>query len=72
MFLNQIISRGFMEDNPSGQLSKRKMLDMYNAVLSVSKATTFVEVIFSQFDTDNNGQIDFKVSRTVSRLLRND
>ena len=61
-----------MEDNPSGQLSKRKMLDMYNAVLSVSKATTFVEVIFSQFDTDNNGQIDFKVSRTVSRLLRND
>lgn len=60
-----------MEDNPSGQLSKRKMLDMYNAVLSVSKATTFVEVIFSQFDTDNNGQIDFKVSRTVSRLLRN-
>lgn len=61
-----------MEDNPSGQLSKRKMLDMYNAVLSVRKATTFVEVIFSQFDTDNNGQIDFKVSRTVSRLLRND
>ena len=60
-----------MEDNPSGQLSKRKMQDMYNAVLSVSKATTFVEVIFSQFDTDNNGQIDFKVSRTVSRLLRN-
>ena len=60
-----------MEDNPSGQLSKRKMLDMYNAVLPVRKATTFVEVIFSQFDTDNNGQIDFKVSRTVSRLLRN-
>ena len=50
-----------MEDNPSGQLNKEKMLDMYNAVLSLSKATKFVEDIFLQFDTDQNGQIDFKV-----------
>ena len=50
-----------MEDNPSGQLSKTKMMEMYNGVLSVSKATKFVEEIFIKFDRDNNGHIDFKV-----------
>ena len=50
-----------MEDNPSGQLSKMKMMEMYNGVLSVSKATKFVEEIFNKFDRDNNGHIDFKV-----------
>ena len=50
-----------MEDNPSGQLSKMKMMEMYNGVLSVSKATKFVEEIFIKFDRDNNGHIDFKV-----------
>lgn len=58
---NTIISSGFMEDNPSGQLSKMKMMEMYNGVLSVSKATKFVEEIFIKFDRDNNGHIDFKV-----------
>ena len=50
-----------MEDNPNGQLSKIKMMEMYNGVLSVSKATKFVEEIFIKFDRDNNGHIDFKV-----------
>ena len=50
-----------MEDNPNGQLSKMKMMEMYNGVLSVSKATKFVEEIFIKFDRDNNGHIDFKV-----------
>ena len=50
-----------MEDNPNGQLSKKKMMEMYNGVLSVSKATKFVEEIFLKFDRDSNGYIDFKV-----------
>ena len=37
------------------------MMDMYSAVLSIAKATMFVEQIFEKFDTDNDGFIDFKV-----------
>ena len=37
------------------------MMDMYSAVLSVQKATIFVEQIFKKFDSDLNGSIDFKV-----------
>ena len=50
-----------MEDNPEGTLSKRKMLEMYTAVLSLRKATIFVDEIFSKYDKDNSGTIDFKV-----------
>ena len=52
---------GFIEDNPDGKLTKVKMMNMYTAVLSVKKATIFVEQIFAKFDTDCNGTIDFKV-----------
>lgn len=58
-----------MEDNPSGQLSKEKMLEMYNTVLSLGKATKFVEDIFLQFDKDQNGEIDFKVRSEFLNLL---
>merc|ERR1719394_1304579 len=51
---------GFIEDNPEGTLSRVKMLEMYSSVLSVAKATMFVEQIFTKFDTDNDGTIDFK------------
>ena len=50
-----------MEDNPTGTLSKSKMMEMYSSVLSIHKATKFVEEIFLKYDTDNNGFIDFKV-----------
>ena len=50
-----------MEDNPEGTLSKRKLLEMYTAVLSLRKATLFVDDIFSKYDKDNSGTIDFKV-----------
>ena len=50
-----------MEDNPEGTLSKRKMLEMYTAVLSLRKATIFVDEIFTKYDKDNSGTIDFKV-----------
>ena len=51
-----------MADNPEGTLTKGKMMDMFCAILSVQKATIFVDQIFTKFDTDNNGTIDFKVS----------
>ena len=50
-----------MEDNPEGTLGKRKMLEMYTAVLSLRKATIFVDEIFTKYDKDNSGTIDFKV-----------
>ena len=50
-----------MQDNPSGQMSKDKMMDMYASVLAGAKAKTFVDQIFQKFDSDNSGSIDFKV-----------
>ena len=41
-------------------------MGMYLAVLSEAKAKVFVDQIFAKFDTDNSGEIDFKVSFTVS------
>ena len=37
------------------------MMEMYQAVLSEEKARVFVDQIFTKFDTDNSGEIDFKV-----------
>ena len=53
---------GFIEDNPDGQMRREKLLNMYVNVLSNAKAKTFVNQIFSKYDTDNSGSIDFKVS----------
>ena len=53
---------GFIDDNPTGTLSKVKMMEMYASVLTVQKASIFVDQIFNKFDTDNNGSIDFKVT----------
>ena len=36
---------GFIKDNPDGQMTREK---------------TFVNQIFSKYDTDNSGSIDFK------------
>ena len=61
--------RGFVEDNPGGTLNKSKMMDMYSSVLSIAKATMFVEQIFTKFDTDNDGYIDFKVGQSMREPL---
>ena len=52
---------GFLEDNPDGTLSRKKMMEMYRDVLSQEKANVFVDQIFGRYDTDNSGEIDFKV-----------
>ena len=57
----KIVFSGFIDDNPDGLLSRDKMLKMYIDVLSNDKAKKFVEQIFSKYDTDNSGAIDFKV-----------
>ena len=76
--LNHVSSHsGFIEDNPSGTMTKDKMMEMYSAVLSGAKAKTFVDQIFARldlakncnfvidhierFDSDKSGEIDFKV-----------
>ena len=57
------VSRGFMEDNPCGTLSKSKLMDMYSGVLSKHKANNFIDEIFEKYDTDHDGAINFKVSK---------
>ena len=59
-----------MEDNPEGTLSKTKLLEMYTSVLSLRKATTFVDEIFSNYDKDNSGTIDFKVKSNIFSVLK--
>ena len=61
--LNKMMCSGFVEDNPGGTLNKLKMMDMYSSVLSIAKATMFVDQIFAKFDTDNDGTISFKVGQ---------
>ena len=43
-------------------MRREKLLNMYVNVLSNAKAKTFVNQIFSKYDTDNSGSIDFKVT----------
>ena len=52
--------RGFRQDCPDGQLSKKVIVDMCNQILPGGDSTTFVDQIFRIFDKDNNGTIDFK------------
>ena len=58
---------GFVEDNPGGTLNKIKMMDMYSSVLSIAKATMFVDQIFEKFDKDKDGTISFKVCQPWPR-----
>ena len=45
-------------------------MEMYQAVLSEEKARAFVCQIFTKFDTDNSGEIDFKVGQNfISNFL---
>ena len=40
----------------------------FHSVLSAAKANMFVDQIFSKYDTDNDGHIDFKVNVHFSRF----
>ena len=50
-------------------MSKQKLLDMYSPVMPDKKANAFVDQVFSKFDTDNSGTIDFKVRFYMKTLI---
>ena len=50
-------------------MSKQKLLDMYSPVMPDKKANAFVDQVFSKFDTDNSGTIDFKVRFKMKTLI---
>ncbi|XP_014678491.1 PREDICTED: neuronal calcium sensor 2-like isoform X2 [Priapulus caudatus] len=52
--------RGFHQDCPSGQLSRKKFIEVYKQFFPTGKAETFCDHVFRTFDQDNSGYIDFK------------
>ncbi|KAL3315269.1 hypothetical protein Ciccas_006099 [Cichlidogyrus casuarinus] len=51
---------GFIRDCPSGQLSKRKFIEVYSGFFPDGNAEKFCTHVFRTFDKDNSGKIDFK------------
>ena len=49
-------------------MRRDKLLGMYINVLSNAKAKQFVNQIFSKYDTDNSGSIDFKVYLCLKKV----
>ncbi|CAH8613044.1 unnamed protein product [Schistosoma curassoni] len=52
--------RGFIRDCPSGQLSKKKFIEVYSGFFPDGDAEEFCTHVFRTFDKDNSGKIDFK------------
>ncbi|PAA73150.1 hypothetical protein BOX15_Mlig017742g1 [Macrostomum lignano] len=52
--------RGFIRDCPSGQLSKKKFIEVYSGFFPDGNADEFCTHVFRTFDKDNSGKIDFK------------
>ena len=53
--------RGFLGQCPHGELDKQKLFDMYCLLLPPGIAKIFVDQLFTLFDGDKSGSIDFKV-----------
>ncbi|VDL59499.1 unnamed protein product [Hymenolepis diminuta] len=51
---------GFIRDCPSGQLSKKKFIEVYSGFFPDGNAEEFCTHVFRTFDKDNSGKIDFK------------
>ncbi|KAH8858825.1 Neuronal calcium sensor 2 [Schistosoma japonicum] len=51
---------GFIRDCPSGQLSKKKFIEVYSGFFPDGNAEKFCTHVFRTFDKDNSGRIDFK------------
>ena len=48
------------KDCPSGELSRKKFLSIYNTLFPEGKAGAFYEHVFRTFDEDGSGKIDFQ------------
>ena len=51
--------REFLMDCPDGVLTKVKLLEMMSSILPADNGRIVAELIFSTFDKDGNGWIDF-------------
>ncbi|TPP62973.1 putative neuronal calcium sensor [Fasciola gigantica] len=52
--------KGLQRDCPSGQLSKKKFIEVYSGFFPDGNAEEFCTHVFRTFDKDNSGRIDFK------------
>jgi len=52
--------KGFIRDCPSGQLSKKKFIEVYSSFFPDGNAEAFCNHVFRTFDKDTSGKIDFK------------
>mgnify|MGYP002784902968 CR=1 FL=1 len=51
--------QGFLLDCPTGELDKKKFLQVYKEFYPQGKAEKFSNEIFKVFDVDGSGKIDF-------------
>ncbi|CAF0956195.1 unnamed protein product [Adineta steineri] len=51
---------GFILDCPTGELTKKKFIQVYRQFFPNGQAEAFCTHIFRTFDADNSGKIDFK------------
>ena len=64
LMLNKMLAcfRKFKKDCPNGILEKKKVCEIYETKLKLSKDSKFlVDQLFRIIDDDNNGGIDFRV-----------
>lgn len=48
------------KSNPTGQLSKQEFVDLYSQFFSTDSPQQLCEYVFSAYDTNRSGTIDFK------------
>ena len=64
--LKKMFYLALQKDCPSGQLTRSKFLDIYQAMFPDGKDGAFYEHVFRTFDEDGSGKIDFKEFLQVS------